>query len=128
MRRGSERLLQALACTRQSRHHGADWNSGDLRDLLVGHPLKLTHDDDFAELLGQFLKRTTERLTIATPFQQVLRIRRFRLGTVDLIVEFGLHFAPSASFEARIAGVAQDREQPNAAIATPKAADKTECA
>src|SRR5712692_6062586 len=111
MRRGSERLLQALARTRQPRHHGADWNSGHLRDLFVGHPLKLTHDDDFAELLGQFLERTTERLTIAIPLNQVLMIPCFRLGTVDFIVELSVRIAPSSSFETRIAGVAYDREQ-----------------
>jgi hypothetical protein len=47
-------------------------------------------------------------------------------SAVDFIVEFCLHIASLTAFEARIAGVAHDREQPYAAVATTKSPIKTE--
>src|SRR5207249_2035083 len=98
----------------------------NLGDVLISHPFKIPHYNNLAELLSQILQRMPEGFAVATPFQQHLRIRPLNLEAVDLLVEFGLVFVACTSFQARVAGVAHDREQPHTAVATAKAADKTE--
>jgi hypothetical protein len=110
-------LTEQLSCTRQSRHHGPDWNVQRVCDLLVLHLLQIREDDDFLKCGRQQGDRLPHQLAVGAAEQGQFRC----VGVHDQIVETVLAllyrvapFEPAAAGQKR---VAQDPEHPRAKIA-----------
>jgi hypothetical protein len=117
----SNALLKPLSRPAEPRHHRANWNTGNRRNLLVRHFLKLAQNNYFAELMRQRPDAVLKQLMIFLQQNDSFRIRPVRLGILIAFIDYGEGLGGLRAFQPCKAGVPHNSEQPGLSIAALKA-------
>src|SRR4051812_13798854 len=121
-----------LPCARKARHHRAERNGGDGGDFLVGETLQLAQHDHFAKFLRQAFKRRIDDalgiLFLETALDGAAVVARvtIRARVEGCLVERDAARRYLVALEPRVIRIADDAEEPCAAVLAFEAVEEAE--
>src|ERR1700751_574508 len=122
--RPQKRFAQPFAASCQARHHGANRNANQFRNLLVRKPFQFPQHQHLAKSYRQFLQPLAQHAALHVPHRRRLYIRWRPILPVHSFVK---RFAPRRRpvlLQKRIARIAHNLQQPGPRIAALKSAEK----
>jgi hypothetical protein len=123
--------LRQPPCARQPRHHGADRNADDVGDLAVRAPVQLAQHDHLAKIARQLGNAVAHELALGAFDRRRLRVDRQhddRAGgcaVVAFLVE-GFGGGELLALHQLQTGIANDPQQPRAAVLAAQRAEEAE--
>src|SRR5262245_2425993 len=125
--RSHQIVLQLPAGACQSRHDGAQRNACDLGDLAVRQSFELVQNEHLAELRRQALDTRAQLCEVVFLPLELSEFGGRVVDAVYLVVEGSGRFGSAGPSQLRVADVANDRQQPAAAVATTEARQRAVC-
>src|SRR4249920_2862827 len=95
-RRGSsyfgKNSLKLAASTGEARHDSADWNAGDIGNLLVRYAFEFAKRDRFPKFRKQLFNRRAHGLSILHAIELDACVHRRGFCAVQFFIEDNIHF------------------------------------
>jgi len=113
------------ACASETRHDSADGNAGDVRDFLLGTSFELAQGDRFTEFGRQLFDGRAHGLLVLGKIERDAGIQWRVLCAVQFFIENDISFLGAAAFESGEGSVADDTQEPGAAVLAAKAFEKS---